>query len=72
MKTKIIRKKIQDKSWVLKKYNNLQEAISYWESFYEFDCDPFFSGDLATHNVETYKKAMYRLERKIIFLKKYL
>ena len=73
MKTKIIRKKIQDKEWVRKKYQNLLESTEYWNTFYQFDCDPFFRGDLlAAHNIETYEKAMFRLKRKIDFLKKYL
>ena len=45
MKTKIIRKKIQDKEWVQKKYHNLLESTNYWNTFYQFDCDPFFRGD---------------------------
>ena len=73
MKTKIIRKKIQDKEWVRKKYQKLLESTEYWNNFYQFDCDPFFRGDLlAAHNKETYRKAMFRLKRKIDFLKKYL
>jgi hypothetical protein len=73
MKTKIIRKKLQDKSWVKKKYQKLLESANHLNTFKEFDCDPFFRGELlASHNLEIYERSMYRLERKLKFLKRYL
>ena len=73
MKVKTIRKKILDKKWVNRKYLSLLEASHTLSKFKTFDCDTFFRGELlAAHNLEIYNKRMFRLVRKIEFLKKYL
>ena len=73
MKVKLIRKKLKDKKWVLRRYAQVLQETNRMNTFKQFDCDPFFRGDqMAAHNIETYEKAMFRLKRKIDFLKKYL
>ena len=73
MKVKAIRKKLKDKSWVLKRYSQVLQETNRMNTFKQFDCDPFFRGpELASVNLKVYKKTMFRLKRKINFLQKFL
>ena len=73
MKVKAIRKKLKDKSWVLKRYSQVLQETNIMNTFKQFDCDPFFRGDeLASSNLKVYDKKMFKLKRKIKFLEKFL
>jgi hypothetical protein len=73
MKVKAIRKKLKDKSWVLKRYAQVLQETNRMDTFKQFDCDPFFRGEeLASSNLKVYDKKMFKLKRKIKFLEKFL
>jgi hypothetical protein len=73
MKVKLIRKKLKDKKWVLRRYAQVLQETNRMNTFKEFDCDPFFRGEeLASSNLKVYEKTMFRLKRKITFLQNYL
>ena len=73
MKVKLIRKKLKDKSWVLRRYSQVLQETNKMNTFKQFDCDPFFRGpELASVNLKVYEKTMFRLKRKITFLQNYL
>lgn len=73
MKVKAIRKKLKDKSWVLKRYSQVLQETNRMNTFKQFDCDPFFRGEeLASSNLKVYDKKMFKLKRKIKFLEKFL
>ena len=73
MKVKLIRKKLKDKNWVLRRYAQVLQETNRMNTFKEFDCDPFFRGEeLASSNLKVYEKTMFRLKRKITFLQNYL
>jgi hypothetical protein len=73
MKVKLIRKKLKDKKWVLRRYAQVLQETNRMNTFKQFDCDPFFRGpELASANLKVYKKTMFRLRRKINFLQKFL
>ena len=73
MKVKIIRRKLKDKKWIMKRYGQVLQATNKMNTFKQFECDPFFRGtELASVNLKVYEKEMFRLKRKIIFLEKFL
>ena len=73
MKVKLIRKKLKDKKWVLRRYAQVLQETNRMNTFKQFDCDPFFRGEeLASSNLKVYEKTMFRLKRKITFLQNYL
>lgn len=73
MKVKLIRKKLKDKKWVLRRYAQVLQETNRMNTFKQFDCDPFFRGsELASVNLKVYEKNMFRLKRKITFLLKFL
>ena len=73
MKVKIIRRKLKDKNWVLRRYAQVLQETNKMNTFKQFDCDTFFRGpELASANLKVYEKEMFRLKRKIIFLEKFL
>jgi hypothetical protein len=73
MKVKVIRKKLKNKKWVLKRYSQVLQETNKMNTFKQFDCDPFFRGsELASSNMKVYEKEMFKLRRKIKFLEKFL
>jgi uncharacterized Fe-S cluster-containing MiaB family protein len=73
MKVKLIRKKLKDKNWVLRRYSQVLQETNKMNTFKQFDCDPFFRGEeLASSNLKLYDKKMFKLTRKINFLQKFL
>ena len=73
MKVKIIRRKLKDKNWVLRRYAQVLQETNKMNTFKQFDCDTFFRGpELASVNLKVYEKKMFRLKRKITFLQNYL
>ena len=73
MKVKLIRKRLKDKKWVLRRYSQVLQETKRMNTFKQFDCDPFFRGpELASANLKLYEKRMFKLRRKISFLQNYL
>lgn len=70
MKIKKLRKKLQDKKWLEKKYERLADEAQSWDSFRQFKCNNFFVGyEKAEFNLRKYNKNIKRVERQIDFIK---
>lgn len=70
---RIMRRLIQDKSWLRKKYEKLCDQAERWDHFRKFDCDAFFVGAYkAELNYKKYAVAVRRIDRQIKFVKSML
>ena len=73
MKIKKLRRKLQDKEWLERKYESLANDSSRWDEFRRFKVDSFFiGGEAAIFNKRKYMKESKRVNRQIKFIKKLL
>ena len=73
MKLRKLRKKLENKKWLEKKYERLCSKAQTWHDFKEYHCEYFFVGsEKAEYNRRKYDKNMHRIERQINFIKSLL
>ena len=73
MKIGKLRKKLKDKKFLEKKYDELTEQSQSWNTFLKFDCSSFFRGsERAERNQRLYNKEMPKIRRRIKFIKSLL
>lgn len=70
MKIGKLRKKLKEKKFLEKKYDELTEKARSWNTFLKFDCSTFFRGyERAERNKRLYDKEIKKIRRQINFIK---
>jgi hypothetical protein len=70
MKIGKLRKKLKEKKFLEKKYDELTKKAHHWNSFLKFECSTFLRGyERAERNQRIYNKEIKKLRRQINFIK---
>jgi hypothetical protein len=70
---KLLRNRMTNKKWLERKYRQLLDVSHELNSFYDFECSPFFRGSqLAAYNTEVYYQRKAQNDARLKYIKQHL